>query len=220
MNIKTEAKIHVFFDNFIDLMNFSFLFKLIAYPLLFIVLTEMFCNNFNFPLPTIYVTTLSIILLLSTLILLLLTLVIYVVLDSLFFKIDFEYNQFLLCCLLLKKHHSSSKLKLELNKLKQAIENNSQLYNDLNKVDFPYINKFISRYKCYKNIKFNSCINKKLKNNRIIQDDLLQLALSEPNIQQFRLEHNTSSFEQLDDVLGNLVKEQIKQKTDKTYLVN
>ena len=39
------------------------------------------------------------------------------------------------------------KLKLELNKLKQAIENNSQLYNDLNKVDFPYINKFISRYK-------------------------------------------------------------------------
>ena len=139
MNIKTEAKIHVFFDNFIDLMNFSFLFKLIACPLLFIVLTEMFCNNFNFPLPTTYVTTLSIILLLSTLILLLLTLVIYVVLDSLFFKIDFEYNQFLLCCLLLKKHHSSSKLKLELNKLKQAIENNSQLYNDLNKVDYGFI---------------------------------------------------------------------------------
>ena len=210
MNIKTEAKIHVFFDNFIDLMNFSFLFKLIACPLLFIVLTEMFCNNFNFPLPTTYVTTLSIILL-STLILLLLTLVIYVVLDSFFFKIDFEYNQFLLCCLLLKKHHSSSKLKLELNKLKQAIENNSQLYNDLNKVDFPYINKFISRYKCYKNIKFNSYVNKKLKNNRVVQDDLLQLALSEPNMQPFMLEHQ-SSFEQLDDVLGNLVKDQIKQK--------
>ena len=192
-------------------MNFSFLSKLIACPLLFIVLTEMFCNNFNFPLPTTYVTTLSIILL-STLILLLLTLVIYVVLDSFFFKIDFEYNQFLLCCLLLKKHHSSSKLKLELNKLKQAIENNSQLYNDLNKVDFPYINKFISRYKCYKNIKFNSYVNKKLKNNSIVQDDLLQLALSEPDMQPFMLEHQ-SSFEQLDDVLGNLIKEQIKQKT-------
>lgn len=210
MKIRTEAKIHVFFDNFMALMNFSFLFKLIACPLLFIVLTEMFCNNFNFPLPTTYVTTLTIILL-STLILLLLTLVIYVVLDSLFFKIDFEYNQFLLCCLLLKKHHASSKLNLELNKLKQAIENNSQLYNDLNKVDFPYINKFISRYKCYKNIKFNSYVNKKLKNNSIVQDDLLQLALSEPDIQPFRLEH-TSSFEQLDDVLGNLVKDQIKQK--------
>ena len=137
---------------------------------------------------------------------------IYVVLDSFFFKIDFEYNQFLLCCLLLKKHHSSSKLKLELNKLKQAIENNSQLYNDLNKVDFPYINKFISRYKCYKNIKFNSYVNKKLKNNSIVQDDLLQLALSEPDMQPFMLEHQ-SSFEQLDDVLGNLIKEQIKQKT-------
>lgn len=211
MNIKTEAKIHVFFDNFIDLMNFSFLFKLISCPLLFIVLTEMFCNNFNFPLPTTHVTILYIILL-STLILLLLTLVIYVVLDSLFFKIDFEYNQFLLCCLLLKKHHSSSNLNLELNKLKQAIENKSQLYNDLNKVDFPYINKFISRYKHYKNIKFNLYINKKLKNNRIAQNDLLQLSLSEPNMQPFRLEH-TSSFEQLDDVLGNLVKEQIKQKT-------
>ena len=206
MNIKTEAKIHIFFDNFIDLMNFSFLFKLIACPLLFIVLTEMFCNNFNFPLPTTYVTILSIILL-STFILLLFTAVMYVVLDSFFFKIDFEYNQFLLCCLLLKKHHSSSKLDLELNKLKQAIENKSQLYNDLNKVDFPYINKFILRYKRYKNIKFN----KKLKNNRIVQDDLLQLALSEPDIQPFRLEH--TSFEQLDDVLGHLVKEQIKQKT-------
>ena len=206
MNIKTEAKIHVFFDNFIDLMNFSFLSKLIACPLLFIVLTEMFCNNFNFPLPTTYVTTLSIILL-STLILLLLTLVIYVVLDSFFFKIDFEYNQFLLCCLLLKKYHSSSKLKLELNKLKQAIENNSQLYNDLNKVDFPYINKFISRYYRYNN---NYC--HKTNNHTFVKDDLLQLSKSELNTKSLMLE-NTSSFEQLDDVLGNLVKEQIKQKT-------
>ena len=121
-------------------------------------------------------------------------------------------SKLILSYLLLKKHHSSSNLNLELNKLKQAIENKSQLYNDLNKVDFPYINKFISRYKHYKNIKFNPYINKKLKNNRIAQDDLLQLSLSEPNMQPFRLEH-TSSFEQLDDVLENLVKEQIKQKT-------
>lgn len=40
----------------------------------------------------------------------------------------------------------------------------------------------------------------------------IKLALSEPNMQPFMLEHQ-SSFEQLDDVLGHLVKEQIKQKT-------
>ena len=120
-------------------------------------------------------------------------------------------SKLILSYLLLKKHHSSSNLNLELNKLKQAIENKSQLYNDLSKSDFPYINKFISRYKRYKNIKFNPYINKKLKNNGVVQDDLLQLALSEPNMQPFMLEHQ-SSFEQLDDVLGNLVKDQIKQK--------
>ena len=214
MNIKTEAKIHVFFDNFIDLMNFSFLFKLIACSLFFIVLTEMFCNNFNFPLPTTYVTILSIILL-STFVFLLFTAVMYVVLDSFFFKIDFEYNQFLLCCLLLKKHHSSSKLDLEINKLKQAIENKSQLYNDLNKADFPYINKFISRYYRYNNNNYSH----KTNNHTYVKDDLLQLSKSALNTQPLMLE-NTSSFEQLDDVLGNLVKDQIKQKIDKKYLVD
>ena len=114
--------------------------------------------------------------------------------------------------LFLKEHHSSSKLKLELNKLKQAIENKSQLYNDLNKVDFPYINKFISRYYRYNNYSH------KTNNHTSVKDDLLQLAKSELNTQPLMLDN--TSFKQLDDVLGNLVKDQIKQKIDEKHLVN
>ena len=114
-------------------------------------------------------------------------------------------SKLILSYLLLKKHHSSSKLNLELNKLKQAIENKSQLYNDLNKADFPYINKFISRYYHYKNHSH------KKNNHTSVKDDLLQLVKSESNIQPLMLE-NKSSFEQLDDVLGSLIKDQIKQK--------
>ena len=119
-------------------------------------------------------------------------------------------SKLILSYLLLKKHHSSSKLNLELNKLKQAIENKSQLYNDLNKNDFPYINKFISRYYHYKNHSHKKNNHTLIKN--VVKDDLLQLSKYELNTKSLMLE-NTSSFEQLDDVLGNLVKEQIKQKT-------
>ena len=118
-------------------------------------------------------------------------------------------SKLILSYLLLKKHHSSPKLKLELNKLKQAIENKSQLYNDLNKTDFPYINKFISRYYHYKNHSNKKNNHTLIKN--VVKDDLLQLSKSELNTQPLMLE-NTSSFEQLDEVLGNLVKDQIKQK--------
>lgn len=208
MNIKTEAKIHVFFDKCINGINWNgvclFYLSCLYIPLSIIFHNIIVASFFHWKvwlllLALIPITGLFLIFIMDTF-------------EIFFANIKFKHDKILLCLLLLKKHNSSSKLNLELNKLKQAIENKSQLYNDLNKVDFPYINKFISRYKHYKNIKFNPYINKKLKNNRIAQDDLLQLSLSEPNMQPFRLEH-TSSFEQLDDVLENLVKEQIKQKT-------
>ena len=186
-------------------------FKFIACLALFRAINLIAFDSLGFSFPVTYISTLTKLFVLIS-VLFLIPVIIYSIFKKFFSKINFEYNHFLLCHLLLKEHHSSSNLNLELNKLKQAIENKSQLYNDLSKLDFPYINKFISRYKCYKNIKFNPYINKKLKNNGGVQDDLLQLALSEPNMQPFMLEHQ-SSFEQLDDVLGHLVKEQIKQKT-------
>ena len=209
MNIKTEAKINIIFGKYINYMPFGF--KFIACLALFRAINLIAFDSLGFSFPVTYISTLTKLFVLIS-VLFLIPVIIYSIFKKFFSKINFEYNHFLLCHLLLKEHHSSSNLNLELNKLKQAIENKSQLYNDLSKLDFPYINKFISRYKCYKNIKFNPYINKKLKNNGGVQDDLLQLALSEPNMQPFMLEHQ-SSFEQLDDVLGHLVKEQIKQKT-------
>lgn len=203
MNIKTEAKIKIFFDKYKDWMPFGF--KFIVCLALFRAITVIVFDSLDFSLPVTYVTIQSY-LLFFILVLFLVPVVLFLIFDQFFSKIDFKYNRFLLCCLILKEHHSSSNLNLELNKLKQAIENKSQLYNDLSKSDFPYINKFISRY-----YRYNNYSHKKI-NHTSVKDDLLQLVKSESNIQPLMLE-NKSSFEQLDDVLGNLVKEQIKQKT-------
>lgn len=210
MNIKTEAKIHVFFDKCINGINWNgvclfYLFCLYI-PLSIIFHNIIVASFFHWKvwlllLALIPITGLFLIFIMDTF-------------EIFFANIKFKHDKILLCLLLLKKHHSSSKLNLELNKLKQAVENKSQFYNDLSKSDFPYINKFISRYYRYN----NNYSHKKI-NHTSVKDDLLQLVKSESNIQPLMLE-NKSSFEQLDDVLGNLVKEQIKQKTDKTYLVN
>lgn len=205
MNIKTEARIHVFFDKFKALiMSWEYL-TFIAYLDILIVLTTMVLIYFGFNFDRINVIGI-LMLPFSIFILLLFITPIYAIFVNFFANINFSYNYILLCHLLLKKNHSSSKLNLEINKLKQAIENKSQLYNDLSKSDFPYINKFISRYYRYNNY------NHKKINHTSVKDDLLQLSKYELNTKSLMLE-NTSSFEQLDDVLGNLVKEQIKQKT-------
>ena len=204
MNIKTEAKINVIFNQYITYIPFWL--KFVTFLILFILITKIIFYFLGFSFPTIYISILSILFMFS-LVLFLIPLMSYVIFDYFFSKTnfgyihsDFEHGYSLLYYLLLKEHHSSSKLDLELNKLKEAIENESQLYNDLSKLDFPYINKFVSRYYRYK--KFN---------HTSVKDDLLQLAKSELNTQPLMLEN--TSFKQLDDVLGNLVKEQIKQKT-------
>ena len=94
----------------------------------------------------------------------------------------------------MKEHHSSSKLNLEINKLKQAIENESQLYNDLNKLDFPYINKFVSRYYRYK--KFNHT---SIKN--VVKDDLDKLNTPNPQL---------LTIDNVDNELNNLINNQFK----------
>ena len=150
MNIRTEAKINIIFGKYINYMPFWF--KFIACLALFREITVITFDSLGFSFPVTYISTLTKLFVLIS-VLFLIHVIIYAIFKKFFSKINFEYNHFLLCHLLLKEHHSSSKLDLELNKLKQAIENKSQLYNDLNKADFPYINKFVSRYYRYK--KFN-----------------------------------------------------------------
>lgn len=207
MDIKTEAKIHVIFYQYAGCIPFWIKFGLGL--TLLISITGMFFDFLGFSIPLTYISTPPI-MFVFILVLSMIPVMIYAIFEKKISKINFDYNHLLLCYLLLKEHHSSSNLNLEINKLKQAIKNKSQLYNDLSKADFPYINKFILRYYCHKDSSGKKFNHTSIKN--VVKDDLLQLSKSELNTQPLMLE-NTSSFEQLDDVLGNLVKEQIKQKT-------
>ena len=191
MDIKTEANIKIFFDKYKDWMPFGF--KFIVCLALFRAITVIVFDSLDFSLPVIYVTIQSY-LLFFILVLFLLPVVLFFIFDQFFSKIDFKYNRFLLCCLILKEHHSSSKLNLEINKLKQAIENESQLYNDLNKLDFPYINKFVSRYYRYK--KFNHT---SIKN--VVKDDLDKLNTPNPQL---------LTIDNVDNELNNLINNQFK----------
>lgn len=203
MDIKTEAKIHIIFYQYVGCIAFGIKFGL--YLTLLISITGMFFDFLGFSIPVTYISTPPI-MFIFILVLSMIPFMIYAIFEKNFSKINFDYNHLLLCYLLLKEHHSSSNLNLEINKLKRAIENKSQLYNDLSKSDFPYINKFISRY-----YRYNNNYSHKTNNHTSVKDDLLQLSKSELNTQSLMLEN--TSFEQLDDVLGHLVKEQIKQKT-------
>ena len=206
MDIKTEVKIHIIFYQYVGCIAFGIKFGL--YLTLLISITGMFFDFLGFSIPVTYISTPPI-MFIFILVLSMIPFIIYAIFEKNFSKINFDYNHLLLCYLLLKEHHSSSNLNLEINKLKRAIENKSQLYNDLSKSDFPYINKFISRYYRYKDYSGKNFNHTLIKN--VVKDDLLQLSKSEFNTQSLMLEN--TSFEQLDDVLGNLVKDQIKQKT-------
>ena len=193
MNIKTEAKINVIFDKYMNYMPFWFRF--IACLTLFISITGIVFDSLGFSFPVTYVTIPSH-LLFFILVLLLLPVVLFFIFGKFFSKTDFGYIYFLLYYLLLKEHHSSSKLNLEINKLKQAIENKSQLYNDLNKVDFPYINKFISRYYRYNNYKEKPNNNSK----NIYNTDLDKLNISNPQL--------LLTMDNVDNELNNLINNQ------------
>ena len=181
MNIRTEAKINIIFGKYINYMPFWF--KFIACLALFREITVITFDSLGFSFPVTFISVLFLI-----------HVIIYAIFKKFFSKINFEYNHFLLCHLLLKEHHSSSKLDLELNKLKQAIENKSQLYNDLNKADFPYINKFVSRYYRYK--KFNHT---SIKN--IVKDDLDKLNTPNPQV--------LLTMDNVDNELNNLINNQL-----------
>ena len=191
MNIRTEAKINIIFGKYINYMPFWF--KFIACLALFRAITVITFDSLGFSFPVTYISTLTKLFVLIS-VLFLIPVIIYSIFKKFFSKINFEYNHFLLCHLLLKESHSSSKLDLELNKLKQAIENKSQLYNDLNKADFPYINKFVSRYYRYK--KFNHT---SIKN--IVKDDLDKLNTPNPQV--------LLTMDNVDNELNNLINNQL-----------
>ena len=208
MNIRTEARIHVFLDKYTG-AAIQLLFLLCS-SLLMILLVKFFATN-----PVIIMNNNILTLMFNLLIgyflipmpFFILILIEHTpdIFDVFFANMKFKHNKILLCHLLLKKHHSSSKLDLELNKLKEAIENESQLYNDLNKLDFPYINKFVSRYYRYK--KFNHT---SIKN--VIKDDLDKL--NRPN-QQLLL-----TMDNVDNELNNLINNQFKNlNNDKQFNV-
>ena len=191
MNIRTEAKINIIFGKYINYMPFGF--KFIACLALFRAINLIAFDSLGFSFPVTYISTLTKLFVLIS-VLFLIPVIIYSIFKKFFSKINFEYNHFLLCHLLLKEHHSSSNLNLELNKLKEAIENESQLYNDLNKLDFPYINKFVSRYYRYK--KFNHT---SIKN--IVKDDLDKLNTPNP--------HLLLTMDNVDNELNNLINNQL-----------
>jgi hypothetical protein len=194
MNIRTEAKINIIFGKYINYMPFWF--KFIACLALFRAINLIAFDSLVFSFPVTYISTLTKLFVLI-LVLFLIPIIIYSIFKKFFSKINFEYNHFLLCHLLLKEHHSSSNLNLELNKLKEAIENESQLYNDLNKLDFPYINKFISRYYRYNNYKEKQNNN----NKKIYNTDLDKLNISNPQL---------LSMDNMDNELNNLINNQFK----------
>ena len=196
MNIRTEAKIHLFLDKCTG-ATIQQIFLLCS-SLLMILLVKFFATN-----PVIIMNNNILTLMFNMLICLSLIpmpffILIFIehtpdIFDVFFANMKFKHNKILLCHLLLKKHHSASKLDWELNKLKQAIENKSQLYNDLNKVDFPYINKFVSRYYRYK--KFNHA---SIKN--IVKDDLDKLNTPNPQL--------LLTMDNVDNELNNLINNQ------------
>ena len=173
-----------------------FWFKFIACLALFRATTVITFDSLGFSFPITYISTLTKLFVLIS-VLFLIPVIIYSIFKKFFSKINFEYNHFLLCHLLLKEHHSSSNLNLELNKLKEAIENESQLYNDLNKLDFSYINKFISRYYRYNNYKEKQNNN----NKKIYNTDLDKLNISNPQL---------LSMDNVDNELNNLINNQFK----------
>lgn len=197
MDIRTEAKINIIFDKYITYIPFWL--KFVTFLIPFILITGMIFYFLGFSFPTIYISILASLCIFS-LVLFLIPFMSYVIFDYFFSKTgfgyihsDFKHGYSLLYYLLLKEHHSSSKLDLELKKLEQAIENKSQLYNDVNKLDFPYINKFVSRYYRYKKINHTSIKN-------VVKDDLDKLNTPNP--------HLLLTMDDVDSELNNLINNQ------------
>ena len=107
-------------------------------------------------------------------------------------------EQLILYCLF-KKSHCSSKLNLELQKISKTVENKSSLYHDLDKSDFPCLNKLFRR--------LNS-LQGTLKDE---DSHIKNISFNDLN----KLNPILLTFEQVDNELNNLINQNILNQNTK-----
>jgi len=128
--------------------------------------------------------------------------------DNLPLNISYEDKTILLKLLVhfILKHKNkqskySTKLTLEINKLINTLENHSMIYEDLDKIDFPYLHKFFRRFK---NTSNNT---KNLKNTAYTQYTKCTPLISKNDIQKLNINHqNLLIMDDVDNQLNKLVR--------------
>ena len=103
------------------------------------------------------------------------------------------------------RHHTSSKFNLELRKLSKSIKNKSNIYSNLDKNDFPQINKLFRRlgyhFQKDKNQNTNSTLN------FVNNNDLTKLNIKKQNMLTLDYMDN-----ELNDIIHNQMKNLNKEK--------
>lgn len=146
MNIKTHAKINVWMTQIIYacIVRIAVVFSLIMYPIVIFL---------NPPAETFWF---------------LISCIFYLVFSGGILNfinkhfniiqkfLNISNNQKFILSILLTRTHSSMQLNSELDKLAKAIKNQSTIYKELNKTDFPFLNKLFSRLEQINKKKSNS----------------------------------------------------------------
>jgi hypothetical protein len=109
-----------------------------------------------------------------------------------------------------KQSKYSANLALELNKLINTLENNSMIYEDLDKNDFPYLHKFLKRFK---NSSASNIAHDDINDINIIQDDIDKMqTIKQPNISNPKL---LLTMDHLDDELCYQINNNMMQNINK-----
>lgn len=157
MKLKTMSKINVhgkyilkWFSYIVDVFFMSFLLLLITVVFSFVI-KFMYKPDSFFNVIGVYANFLLIIDFFVFFFLLIMWCVLDRFFDSLIEKtIPFyisKNKKMIIIYLINKSHNKSTKLHLELKKLEKSINNKSDIYNKFSEDDFPYIHKFIRRFK-------------------------------------------------------------------------
>ena len=102
----------------------------------------------------------------------------------------------------------SKKLTLELNKLIHTLENHSMIYEDLDKDDFPYLNKFLRRF------------NNKSNNTKDQNNTKYTTLISENDRQKLNINHQKLlTMDGVDNQLNDLVYSEITKIKDNSHVL-